>query len=44
MKSKCHKCKHEWDYKGSRKPIKDINIYVTCPKCKTNVKLEELRC
>jgi len=38
MKQKCHRCKHEWEYKG----VKNCNKYpqfISCPKCKTSIKL-----
>jgi len=32
MKTKCHKCKYEWDYKG------ESDFFITCPRCLTKVK------
>jgi len=37
MKLKCQRCGYEWNYKGKSK------WYTSCPKCKTSVKIKELR-
>ena len=39
---KCQRCKHEWEYKGKKKNNK-YPQYVSCPKCRTSVKLEEAK-
>ena len=31
---KCHRCKHEWEYKGSS------DFYITCPNCYSKTKRE----
>jgi endogenous inhibitor of DNA gyrase (YacG/DUF329 family) len=40
---KCPDCEYEWTYKGKR--IRMIEqgkrVYVTCPSCKKNVKIEK---
>ena len=30
---KCHRCKHDWTYRGNR------TRYTNCPKCATSVKI-----
>ena len=37
MKVKCHKCKHEWDYKGKS------DYYITCPQCYRKINVEKLK-
>jgi hypothetical protein len=37
---KCHRCKKEWEYKGKKK-IKKWPQYVSCPKCRTSVKINQ---
>ncbi len=32
---KCHRCKHEWIYKGKSK------WYASCPDCRTSVRIKE---
>ncbi len=43
MKLKCKKCKYEWDYNGKVKPNKNYTPYASCPRCKTSVKVEEVK-
>lgn len=40
MKLKCKKCKKEWEYKGKKKLNESYSQYVSCPRCKTLVKLK----
>ena len=40
MQLKCKRCKHTWDYRGHKQPKGDYPLYVTCPRCRTVVKLE----
>lgn len=39
MKKECKRCKHKWEYTGNKKPLKEYPVYVTCPKCRTLVRL-----
>jgi Zn finger protein HypA/HybF involved in hydrogenase expression len=40
VKLKCQRCKHEWEYQGSKLKEKvDYPLFVQCPKCRTSVKL-----
>jgi Zn finger protein HypA/HybF involved in hydrogenase expression len=41
MKLKCKKCKLEWEYTGKKKPAKTYSVFTSCPRCKSNVKLED---
>lgn len=36
----CPKCKYDWDYQGDKKPITNIGVYLSCPRCRHNIKLE----
>ena len=36
---KCDRCLWEWEYKGEKKSTKDIPLYVSCPRCRKNLKL-----
>lgn len=40
---KCPSCEYEWTYKGSKLKMleKGIKVYVTCPTCRANVKIEK---
>lgn len=42
VKQKCHRCRHEWEYKGKKLKQK-VNYpqYVQCPKCRTTIKLNK---
>ena len=40
MKIQCNKCKLAWDYKGHKKPDKIYSVYITCPRCRNNIKLK----
>jgi len=40
MQLKCKRCQHLWNYRGSKIPSGDYPLYVTCPRCRTVVKLE----
>lgn len=33
VEMKCHRCGHEWEYKGKSK------YFTSCPQCKTSVKV-----
>lgn len=40
MKVKCQRCEKEWEYTGEKiEVIKKYPQYVTCPRCRTSVKL-----
>lgn len=39
MKIKCQRCKKEWEYTGDKKKDSKYPQYVSCPRCKTSVKL-----
>lgn len=39
MKLKCKRCKKEWNYDGKKKPCKDYPQYLTCPKCRANIRI-----
>ena len=39
MELECKRCRHKWNYQGKKKPIDDYAIYVSCPRCRTVVKL-----
>lgn len=43
MNLKCKRCEKEWDYDGDKKPNDDYPVYVACPRCRTSVKLEEVK-
>ncbi len=40
MQLKCKRCQHLWNYGVRKKPTGDYPLYVTCPRCRTTVKLE----
>ena len=40
MELKCKRCQHVWQYRGRKVPTGDYPLYVTCPRCRTVVKLE----
>ncbi len=40
MELKCKRCQHTWHYRGHKQPNRDYPLYVTCPRCRTVVKLE----
>ena len=40
MQLKCKRCQHLWNYRGSKIPTGEYPLYVTCPRCRTVVKLE----
>ena len=41
IKVKCHRCRTEWEYNGEKEEkVKKYPQYVTCPECRTSVKLE----
>lgn len=40
MRIKCHRCGHEWNYKGYKSKNK-YKSFCTCPKCSTKVKVKE---
>ena len=43
MKAKCLRCKKEWEYTGDKKVVEGgYPQYVTCPHCRTSVKLIEV--
>jgi len=37
MKTKCYKCKYEWNYKGKQK------FYITCPSCYSKLSLKKIK-
>lgn len=37
----CRKCKNEWVYRGDRRYSKNNPVYISCPKCRANLKLKE---
>lgn len=39
MKENCPRCKHEWNYKGKKRTTDKYFQYISCPKCRTSVKL-----
>lgn len=39
MKLRCKRCERDWDYQGEVIP-KEFPQYVSCPRCKTSVKLK----
>jgi len=40
MYIKCQRCGNEWDYQGKKvKLLEKYPQYVSCPKCRTTVKL-----
>ena len=44
MKVKCHRCGKEWEYKGEKEELaKQYPQYISCSKCNTSVKLEEVK-
>lgn len=42
IKLVCQKCKHEWNYKGS-KGTKPFTEYTPCPRCRILVKVKKLK-
>ena len=40
MQLKCKRCQHLWNYRGSKIPTGEYPLYVTCPRCRTVVKLQ----
>ncbi len=40
MQLNCKRCQHTWHYRGHKQPNRDYPLYVTCPRCRTVVKLE----
>lgn len=43
IKVTCHKCNHEWQYKGSMRPTVKYNVNVTCPRCSYKVALAKIK-
>ena len=41
MPVRCQRCGHIWDYSGRKKLITSYVPTVSCPVCKTSVKLRE---
>ena len=39
MQLKCKRCERTWNYRGQKKSTRDYPLYVTCPRCRTVVKL-----
>lgn len=39
MELKCKRCRHTWNYRGKKIATGDYPLYVTCPRCRTVVKL-----
>lgn len=39
MDLECQKCTLVWEYKGEKKPSDDFPVYVTCPRCRSNIKM-----
>ena len=39
MQLKCKRCRHLWNYRGRKIPTGEYPLYVTCPRCRTVVKL-----
>lgn len=37
----CQRCHHVWNYKGKKNLNSSYSVYVSCPKCRTLVKLKE---
>lgn len=35
----CKRCQHSWAYRGLKRPTKLYSLYVSCPRCRTSVKL-----
>jgi len=40
MQLKCQRCQHTWNYRGLKRPTRAYPLYVTCPRCRTVVKLQ----
>jgi hypothetical protein len=40
MELQCKRCRHTWNYRGQKQPNGEYPLYVTCPRCRTVVKLE----
>ena len=43
LKLKCNRCKHIWPYTGAKKFTKDFPQYVSCPRCLSKVRIEEVK-
>lgn len=45
IKVTCHKCNHEWQYKGKKRPTLRKDKTVTCPnhKCSYKVALAKIK-
>ena len=39
MELTCKRCRHKWNYRGKKIATVDYPLYVTCPRCRTVVKL-----
>lgn len=39
MELQCKRCQHQWNYRGKKIPTSAYPLYVTCPRCRTVVKL-----
>lgn len=40
MQIKCPKCKYEWQYTGDKEPNENYTVWIACPRCRSNIKLE----
>ena len=40
MELECKRCRHRWTYRGKKQLTPAYPLYVTCPRCRTVVKLE----
>ena len=43
IKVTCHKCNHEWQYKGMKRPTLRYNVNVTCPTCGYKVAIAKIK-
>jgi len=39
MELECKRCRHKWNYQGNKQPTASFPLYVSCPRCRTVVKL-----
>ena len=35
----CTRCEYTWDYKGENRSTENVKVYVTCPKCRKNLRI-----
>jgi len=41
MELTCKRCKREWKYTGSIRPVEDYPQYTSCPRCKSSIRVQE---